>query len=344
LWAKLKDYGTMSKVKHPIKTLTIEKPEDMKMFLRVVRDEDHPYLTIYKEPLMNNQLTLRAKGLLSILLCNKDTWEVQLGEIASRSKEGRDVHRDVMDELVANHYVFRFKVREKGAFAKQYTLVSERPELLAAELDRLGVTHNIGKRKSETSLEPQEVSPGPEVQSVAPGPGSPAPVGSTLIINKRNEDQDLKEIYKEKKSKPKQANKKEVNPEVQALHDHYLAVMKPKASFKLSPERIKTYQKALSNHPLEECKQAILGCSRHDWSMGRSPDSDGLNNSPEIIFREKNFQRFFDMGREDYVKPAPKKSYQSPAEHNFEACKELYARGLSLDLKDIPLLKNGEKL
>ena len=41
----------------------------------------------------NSDLSLQAKGLLLVLMSNKDTWRLYIDELSKRSRNGRDAHR-----------------------------------------------------------------------------------------------------------------------------------------------------------------------------------------------------------------------------------------------------------
>ncbi|MEK4306897.1 hypothetical protein [Oceanobacillus sp. FSL K6-0251] len=62
--------------------------------------------------LWNQELSLQAKGLLSIFLSNSETFEINMKEIITRSKNGRDAHYKAITELINYGYFARVEVRD----------------------------------------------------------------------------------------------------------------------------------------------------------------------------------------------------------------------------------------
>lgn len=56
--------------------------------------------------LWDKKATLQAKGLLSIFLFNSNDWELNMKEIITRSKNGRDAHYNVVNELINRTRLF----------------------------------------------------------------------------------------------------------------------------------------------------------------------------------------------------------------------------------------------
>lgn len=65
----------------------------------IQRNTDHNYTQMNNHSAQNAELSLQAKGLLWVLMTNKETWRPYLEELSQRSKNGRDAHRAAFEEL-----------------------------------------------------------------------------------------------------------------------------------------------------------------------------------------------------------------------------------------------------
>lgn len=78
--------------------------------------------------LWDDTLTLQAKGLLSIFLSNSDDWDLNMKEIITRSKNGRDAHYKIVDELIEHGYFARVEIRKDTKFEGMIYLFSDYKE------------------------------------------------------------------------------------------------------------------------------------------------------------------------------------------------------------------------
>jgi hypothetical protein len=101
---------------------------------RNVRKEK--YTQISNSLLNDKEATLQAKGLLSIFLSNTKDWEIHMKEIISRSKNGRDAHYKVINELIELGYFARIQVVGKH-FEEMIYLFSDEKEDVANEIENL---------------------------------------------------------------------------------------------------------------------------------------------------------------------------------------------------------------
>ncbi|MYL43977.1 hypothetical protein [Virgibacillus salexigens] len=79
---------------------------------RNVRKEK--FTQVSNDFLWDKSLSLQAKGLLSIFLSNSTDWDTNMKEIIKRSKNGRDAHYNVVNELIKHGYFARVEIRGKG--------------------------------------------------------------------------------------------------------------------------------------------------------------------------------------------------------------------------------------
>lgn len=86
--------------------------------------------------LRDNRLSLKAKGLLGLMLSFPDDWQYYMEQLETYSTDGRDAHRSAARELITLGYVQRHQTRdEKGLLAPYSYAVSDeiedRPEIVS---------------------------------------------------------------------------------------------------------------------------------------------------------------------------------------------------------------------
>lgn len=85
--------------------------------------------------LRNKNMSLRAKGLLSLMLSLPDTWDYTLNGLAKISTEGVDAIRTVIRELENLGYLERRRTRnEKGHLKAAEYIIYERPVFKTANI------------------------------------------------------------------------------------------------------------------------------------------------------------------------------------------------------------------
>ena len=73
------------------------------------------YTSMSNHHLKNRELSLKAKGLLSLILSLPDDWSYTMKGLAQISLEGIDAIRQAIAELEKHRYVIRSRIRdEKG--------------------------------------------------------------------------------------------------------------------------------------------------------------------------------------------------------------------------------------
>jgi DnaD/phage-associated family protein len=92
------------------------------------RNRRRGFTTVLNQMLDDPTISLEAKGLLTILLSNKDDWKINMKEIIGRSKNGRDAHYRVVNELIKSGYFFRIQIKEKGKFKEVIYVFSDDKE------------------------------------------------------------------------------------------------------------------------------------------------------------------------------------------------------------------------
>ncbi|HEL1573309.1 TPA: transcriptional regulator [Streptococcus suis] len=78
--------------------------------------------------LQNKNLTSSAKGVLAVILSNKDDWRIYPDEIAQRSKDGIVSHRSAFEELEKHGYMRTLKKSlGRGRGIQHYRFVQDIP-------------------------------------------------------------------------------------------------------------------------------------------------------------------------------------------------------------------------
>lgn len=94
----------------------------------IVRNTHENYTKINNHSAQNSELSLQAKGLLWVLMTNKETWKPYIGEISKRSKNGRDSHRTAFEELKEAGYIRIYhKSFGRGKGIQNFPLVMDMP-------------------------------------------------------------------------------------------------------------------------------------------------------------------------------------------------------------------------
>lgn len=87
----------------------------------------HSFTQVSNSLLNDSEITVQAKGLLIIFLSNTEDWKIQMKEIITRSKNGRDAHYKILNELIKHGYVARVEYRDKKTkrYVKQEYIFSD---------------------------------------------------------------------------------------------------------------------------------------------------------------------------------------------------------------------------
>ncbi|HEM3523213.1 TPA: transcriptional regulator [Streptococcus suis] len=94
----------------------------------LVRNIHKNYTQLNNHSAQNSELSLQAKGLLFVLMSNKDTWRPYIEQLSKRSKNGRESHRNAFEELKDAGYIRIYrKSLGRGRGIQNYPLVSDMP-------------------------------------------------------------------------------------------------------------------------------------------------------------------------------------------------------------------------
>lgn len=92
------------------------------------------YTVMANHHLQNKELSLKAKGLLSMLLSLPDTWEHSIAGYAAICRDGVDGVSSTIKELEKNGYIIRTRLRnDKGHFTDAEYTILELPQSIPKE-------------------------------------------------------------------------------------------------------------------------------------------------------------------------------------------------------------------
>lgn len=97
------------------------------------------FTAISNNLLWNEKASLQAKGLLAIFLSNSNEWKINMKEIISRSKNGRDAHYKVVNELIELGYFARVQIVDPGQkkFEKMIYVFSDIEQEVVDEIENI---------------------------------------------------------------------------------------------------------------------------------------------------------------------------------------------------------------
>lgn len=111
-------------------------------------NKNNDYTTMSNYHLKDKRLTLKAKGLLSVMLSLSDEWNYSVAGLCSISKENETAINSALKELKDYGYLVVSKERKlDGKFEYNYDIFErpnlEKPDLENPPLENMGVANNI---------------------------------------------------------------------------------------------------------------------------------------------------------------------------------------------------------
>ena len=116
--------------------------------VRVIKNKQDT--TICNRIFKDKRLSLKAKGLLAMLLSLSDNWDLSINGLEVILKEGKDSIRTTVNELMKNGYIIREREKNKrGIFIGIKYIVFENPTLDNPTLDNpTQVSNNLSNYQS----------------------------------------------------------------------------------------------------------------------------------------------------------------------------------------------------
>ncbi len=100
---------------------------------RIIKNKD--YTIVSNKIFKNKNLSLKAKGLLVLLLSFSDHWKLSISGLNSILKEGKRSIRSTINELIDHKYMERQQIREHGKIIFWNYIVYEDPSLHIRNVD-----------------------------------------------------------------------------------------------------------------------------------------------------------------------------------------------------------------
>ncbi len=79
---------------------------------------DNQFAQIPNAWLRDNRLSLKARGLLSLIMSHSQGWSLSINTIATQNQEGKDAVRSAIAELEKYGYLSRSQINENGRFGE----------------------------------------------------------------------------------------------------------------------------------------------------------------------------------------------------------------------------------
>lgn len=121
--------------------------------IRVHKDKN--YTVMSNKHLFQKELSLKAKGLLCLILALPDDWSYSIAGLATMSNDGRDSVSSALKLLQKFGYVAIEKNREQGQFKAIYHIFENPEENIFTDTEKPNRLNRIGKTESEN---PQQLN------------------------------------------------------------------------------------------------------------------------------------------------------------------------------------------
>ena len=95
--------------------------------MKIKTNREEGYIVMGNYHLKDKRLSLKSKGLLSLMLSLPDSWDYSTLDLSSICTESRDTIRKILNELKTNKYLKVVEKRnENGRFNYEY-IIYEKP-------------------------------------------------------------------------------------------------------------------------------------------------------------------------------------------------------------------------
>jgi hypothetical protein len=164
---------------------TSNAPKGISEIIRVKR-VPNSFVQMHKGFFEDTRLSFKAKGILGYLLTKPDSWEVRIGDLVNRSKDGRDSIYAGLKELREHGYFRKSQVRDdKGRLSHWECVICEVPMTV------IDSPHTEKPYTAEPCLEIPHTG-NPETAKLytgKPNTGKPNTENPSLSNNKRTNNQ-----------------------------------------------------------------------------------------------------------------------------------------------------------
>ena len=118
--------------------------------IRVIKTKD--YTTICNRIYKNTILSLKAKGLLSLILSLSTHWNLSVGGLTKICKEGRVSINNTIKELIEQGYIERKQMRKDNKFNGYQYIVFESPKTPYAQKLKTGNQQQLNNIINKVSI------------------------------------------------------------------------------------------------------------------------------------------------------------------------------------------------
>lgn len=126
-------------------------------------EKSHDYTVMANHHLRSKTLTLKAKGLLSLILSLPDDWNITIEGLAALSGDGKSAVRSAIEELKAEGYVTREQVHsETGQFGGYQYTIHEVPCIAEEEAEAEASPSSENRTMAPSSEKPTTEKPSTE--------------------------------------------------------------------------------------------------------------------------------------------------------------------------------------
>ena len=158
-----------------------------------IHKEDN-YIIVDKAFLLNEKISLKAKGLLALLLSYPDDWQFYEAEIVQHAADKVNSLKSGLKELIENGYIVRKHAKdEKGKFKCFEYHIYEKPMLEKPVLEKPTLLNNKDTKNKNTKNKNTKTASSPELASEFKEWYSKYP-------HPRNEQQTMKNYIKARKT------------------------------------------------------------------------------------------------------------------------------------------------
>ena len=95
--------------------------------MRIKANREEGYIVMGNHHLKDRRLSLKAKGLLSLMLSLPDNWDYSILGLASICVESRDTIQKILNELKVNKYLKIIETRDENGRYKYEYIIYEKP-------------------------------------------------------------------------------------------------------------------------------------------------------------------------------------------------------------------------
>ncbi len=265
--------------------------------IRTAHNDDYTVMSNYH--LRDNNLSLKAKGLLSFMLSLPDDWDYSLSGLASINRESKDAIRSTLVELEKAGYVCRHQtVDSRGKFGKSEYVIYEVPQ--SAEESPLSENTTVSGESEESSA--------PENTTLSEESPLSERAAANLDISTEN-TADSTMLEKSTTEKTTAKNTMQLNKDIQNKEKQNTDSINPSFPFlQVSRDDEEAKRKEMSAEEIENYREVIRYNIDYDVLVDDHPeDKNRLDEVVELLTETVcSTKKYVRIGGSDYPTEAVK--------------------------------------